>query len=321
MADSLKINKIQNHSVISTKTVKTIGYLVVLLSVCFVIRKIWLNKDFLSGLTPSPQLFIIVFFSSTVFILLCVFMASGWYRLLLFFGQEDANFKNCYIIYARSQIARYLPGNIFHLPIRHAAGINIGYDNGPLAGAALYEILGILFSSITLVLIGYLFFDVSHQEMPLFKVGLIFICAAIFPVLFNNVAHRIPFLEKLYFPKKNFVQIISGLFPAYFFYYLFLLTLAGLFLYVVHATTSFSDIGQSGLIVTGFVFAVLAGFITPGAPGGLGVREAIIVYFLAGLIGESESLLVALLFRVINILGELLVFLSSFMLGSSLTKS
>ena len=52
--------------------------------------------------------------------------------------------------------------------------------------------------------------------------------------------------------------------------------------------------------------------MTPGAPGGLGVREAVLVTLLTGaVLGPSESLLVAVLLRAVTIAGDLLFFLTS----------
>ena len=50
--------------------------------------------------------------------------------------------------------------------------------------------------------------------------------------------------------------------------------------------------------------AWFAGFIIPGAPGGIGVREAIIILFLTPIIGEAESIVAAVGLRFVTLLGD-----------------
>ena len=57
-----------------------------------------------------------------------------------------------------------------------------------------------------------------------------------------------------------------------------------------------------GYITAAVIFAVawLAGFLVPGAPAGLGVRETIIIAFLTGVIGPASAIYCALLHRVMS---------------------
>jgi hypothetical protein len=54
--------------------------------------------------------------------------------------------------------------------------------------------------------------------------------------------------------------------------------------------------------------AWLAGFATPGAPAGVGVREAILILALTGSLGDEASTLVALAFRLVTTGGDVLLF-------------
>ena len=50
--------------------------------------------------------------------------------------------------------------------------------------------------------------------------------------------------------------------------------------------------------------AWLAGFLTPGAPAGLGVRESVLLIILAPAAGEASILALAALFRIVTVLGD-----------------
>ena len=55
-----------------------------------------------------------------------------------------------------------------------------------------------------------------------------------------------------------------------------------------------------------YIVAWLIGFAMPGAPGGLGVREAFMVMQLAPAAGEPEALAFALMTRLVSIAGDML---------------
>jgi|GEM_PF-1574434 len=67
--------------------------------------------------------------------------------------------------------------------------------------------------------------------------------------------------------------------------------------------------GAWTLAVPAFALSWVAGFVTPGAPGGLGVREALLVAGTAPVYGPGPALSVALALRVVTVLGDGLAFL------------
>ena len=76
-----------------------------------------------------------------------------------------------------------------------------------------------------------------------------------------------------------------------------------------------------GPVITIYALSWVIGYITPGASGGLGVREALIIGFLSGIVGEPASILVALALRLITIIGDFLVFGVSFLFPYHRTRT
>jgi len=74
----------------------------------------------------------------------------------------------------------------------------------------------------------------------------------------------------------------------------------------VSALTIGSILYAAGL----FCAAWIAGMLTPGAPAGLGVREAILVQGLAPLIGQTGAVITTILFRVLTVAADLLAFIA-----------
>jgi len=63
------------------------------------------------------------------------------------------------------------------------------------------------------------------------------------------------------------------------------------------------------------VLSWLLGYIMPGAPGGLGVRESILVLALSPIYGQDNILIAGLLTRAIFIIGDIVAFVISFIVN------
>jgi hypothetical protein len=61
-----------------------------------------------------------------------------------------------------------------------------------------------------------------------------------------------------------------------------------------------------------FALAWVIGLVTPGSPGGLGVRETALVVLLAPMTGADRALVLALGLRVVTVVGDGVGFLLSF---------
>ena len=57
---------------------------------------------------------------------------------------------------ARTQIAKYIPGNIFHFIGRHAMGRRFGFGHTPMVSAAVLEGIGLILAASLLALVGAL---------------------------------------------------------------------------------------------------------------------------------------------------------------------
>lgn len=62
-------------------------------------------------------------------------------------------------------------------------------------------------------------------------------------------------------------------------------------------------------IFSAVVVSWFAGFITPGAPAGIGIREVVFFALLSGVITESSLLLAAVIFRLVTVIGDLFAFI------------
>jgi glycosyltransferase 2 family protein len=296
------------------KIYRIIGNFLIFTAICYLSYKLWQIKDVIKEWRFNNRLFIVIFLSSTVYAFICFFLSFAWSWLLIFFSQKRVSIRDCISIYAKTLIARYIPGNVFHIAGRYVAGRNLGIDHASLAGATLYEIIGILISSSALALLGQAIFNVNQHLIYFTVAGIIFVVLAVFPFVFNKVTyHHSGFLKNFNVDNRGTLETAKGLLPVFLLYFLFFVILSIIFLYLVFTVSGLSNISYLGKIISVFALSIVAGFLTPGAPGGLGVREAIIVGFMTQYIGESQSIFIALLFRIVTFSGDYLFFLSSFL--------
>ncbi len=247
-------------------------------------------------------------------------MAYAWRNLLIWFG-EVAKTRLCIAVYGRTQLAKYIPGNFFHLPSRHLLGYRVGFKNPALVGAAIYEIIGMVVSAGMITLIGFS----SRQTLmgksiawPL-AIVLLFI---LFPLMTQVIISYFKIAQKLGFPDRSVLDGLKRLLPILAIYLTFLI-LAGCILWgIVGITTGAWQSMPIQLILSTFAISWLTGFITPGAPAGIGVREATMILILSGFIGEPASVLVAIVSRLVVTLGDLEFFaLSHFYKLETMDKS
>ena len=222
-------------------------------------------------------------------------LALAWQNLLLHFGATTS--KQWVIrVYGLTQLAKYVPGNIMHLASRQAMGLAAGISGWPLAKASAWE-LGLI------AITGALFCVLIIPQFVVFVT---------LPLAF------LAFITVLLIIFAGLKQYVGQPFALSFFYYLVFLVISGFMFVGVLTLTMGTDTFDSllGLLFGGaFVVAWLAGFLTPGAPAGIGVREFVLVILLRGLVTEEDLLLAALLSRMVTVSGDILFFLFALFLS------
>ena len=111
-------------------------------------------------------------------------------------------------------------------------------------------------------------------------------------------------LKGITLPYKRKWDYVLNISKTYFFYFSFFLIAGLLLVFIVKIFIEINFFISAKIIII-FSIAWLAGFIIPGAPGGIGVREVVIIFFISPIIGEAQSTVVAIALRFITLLGDL----------------
>lgn len=239
----------------------------------------------------------------------CLFLSSAWYQILTALSSHSISRKVLRSIYARSQIAKYIPGNVMQIAGRHLSINRLGVAHKPLAVASIAEIIGLVAASCTYSLIAGSLFglwgDYINQQQLYYgavAVMLFFVCL---PLIRWFCLRYIPVSRGL----LGNARLQWALLRAYLEYLLFFAIagaiLLGLVVYLHGQPLSVENIMA---IMATFAISWLAGFITPGAPSGIGIRETILVVSLDKILLNGNGVLIAILFRLVTVAGDVLFF-------------
>ncbi|CAG9175544.1 hypothetical protein LMG23992_02985 [Cupriavidus laharis] len=244
----------------------------------------------LSRITLLVWSFIAMFsliYSSANFLL-----ALAWWHLLRYLGCSPTRLGTIRV-YGISQLAKYVPGNIFHLAGRQALGMAEGISAGILVKSTIWE-LGLIASAGTLSiwLILPLLLPNLFPDFPEIKGVLLMLV---------NTALLVGFLYRT-FDRQPTLSFIWQIF--------FLLLSGAIFVALLELIADTKGLGaQHWLMIGGaYIAAWLVGLVTPGAPAGVGVREMILLFLLKDIVVDRDLLIAILLGRLVTVVGDLIFF-------------
>ncbi len=274
------------------KLAKLVGNALAVLSIVFIGVRLAEHFESLELGRLDGTALLVVFVLAVSYGTGTLFLAIAWRDLIVGFGARITN-NSAIRIYGLSQIAKYLPGNVFHLAGRQALGMSAGIPGWVLVKSSLFEIL-------LLVLFGATFLCLLS---PVVDSG------------WSNMNSALLFLLVV-----TIAIIVLGRFLGAYFYrvfalYVLFLTLSGsVFLGVCVFFLGSMDMPQQ-IVIAAYVVAWTVGFVSPGVPAGVGIREALLLIVLGGEIPEVELLTVALISRIVTILGDLILFAGTYLLN------
>lgn len=263
--------------------------------VAFRLHSYWIQLD-ISKITPSA--WCLVALLALIYGSANFFLSAAWWRLLRYLG-TFITLAGAIRIYGISQLAKYLPGNIFHLAGRQALGMAAGIPSLVLAKSTIWELSAF-------VIAGSLF---AWLILPLILPG--FPEAASVLLLVGSATVLALFLRRIIGPQPMWSFV----------YQLFFLVISGMvfvaLLVLIRNGKGFAF--QECLLIGGaYILAWLVGLVTPGAPAGVGVREMILLLLLKGLVAEMDLLMAVLLGRLVTVIGDLLFFVATSLIPNKL---
>ncbi len=239
----------------------------------------------------------------------------AWRCLLMAISGREIPFRSVYYIYSKSNLAKYLPGNVMHFAGRNLLGEELGVHQADIALATVFEIILTLISAVFLALVfssSYLLQTIRLiLENPGYRKTLLLLAAAglillaAFAVLAAKNREVKQYLAQLV-SKDNLAAVLKTL-PIYWPSFLIVGLINVLIFSLVLGVKM--ELGTAVSVIGLTIISWLVGYIVPGAPGGIGVREAVSVLLMAPLLGTENVTVAAVLLRVVNVIGDVLMYL------------
>ncbi len=214
-------------------------------------------------------------------------------------------------VYLKTNIAKYLPGNVWHFYGRIVALKNRGMPLSVASFSVLLEPLLIAAAAFMVALVGLALGTWSFQALPINQGlrSLLFIILAavligIHPIILNPILQIIKKLKVKDNPNLTiriecypWLPLISSL---------GFLILRGVGFVLTLGAFMSLNLTQIPLLFSVFSLAWLLGLIIPGAPGGIGVFETTALIFLEQAFFPGLLLSALAVFRVISITAEVI---------------
>jgi uncharacterized membrane protein YbhN (UPF0104 family) len=240
-------------------------------------------------------------------------ISAGAWRLLLRGCRVRAPLLQLNMILGITQIGKYLPGNVGQHLGRAAMSIQRGIPAEALFVTMALETLLAIAAGVVVGAIAVLGAVVGELELPVplwqatsFATACLLGCLVGVPLCIR----LLPALVRRFAPAR--VSAVAALDRRHFAFarllalYAVNFVVAGAGLYLVAMALGDAPLHTLPLFVGAFAFAWIAGFIVPGAPAGLGVREGVMTALLAPLLPSAMLLQIVIAFRVASTLGDLL---------------
>ncbi len=284
------------------RALRIAGNVMAVAGVVFVCVKLRASLTALPALTVDAHLISAIVLGVVVNVVGLALATSAWRALLAGVGLE-APWRVCAGIVGRSNIAKYVPGNIFHLVGRVGLAADAGLPSALVVATLTAE------TAMVIGVAGVLGAPAAVSRLqtitgapPLVTVVLALVAAASVMVALTVVLRR----RGIALPLRAVATVVG-------------LDVATL---IIHGTTiwwlllglspAVSTAMPWWVCVSGFALAWVLGFVVPGAPGGIGVREAVFVALL-GTIDVDAGVAAAVSASVIigrlqSIAGDVVVF-------------
>lgn len=293
----------------TARLVKIAGYAVLIFSVLFLAHRFNSNISRIAAIKLGSDFYLVLIAICAGYGVFQFFIVGGLCAVLRGFGARNPTFRRVLIFHGRTNIAKYIPGNVFHFAGRQILARSFGWPQAVVGLTSIAETILVALGA-GLSAMGFAAFT-ETDALEIFT-------RLVSPSVYISVGAGIAFLWIIstqaslipYFSRFQSVAKIQefarSAHPAIALlqYIIFFLS-GGVLFWVLSAALSGQWQAQH-IAMAGFAYVAswLAGYMSPGAPGGIGVREAALVLLLGGSIGEAHALLLGVGLRVVTTFGD-----------------
>jgi uncharacterized membrane protein YbhN (UPF0104 family) len=283
-----------------------VGILVTLASCAFV-GKILIQYGQMPTAIDGRALAAPVIGLSVVYLGALVSLSVAWHQLLKWSGCRQISLVRSILIIGLTEIQKYIPTNVVHLVSRYLQAKKYGATGREVGLSSIAEVGLIAFTGMAFAVFGNVDYlaNATHVVAPVWWVALV-VCVV--PLVFwrttGRLVSHLEFFRTLDWSERGRLSVLISL-ACYAIFFL----ISGGIIFVLLLTLGPSVTLNFLSVVSIAALAWVLGFVVPGSPGGLGVREAVLVFVLSLSAGAVPMSLIAIAYRGVTLLGELWFFL------------
>jgi len=294
------------------KYLKLIGNVITAIAILFVIKKLFQTDIDYSLLLKKGNILpivIAIIIITSIVILNCL----PWRKLVYILSSVSIPFKEAVTVYTKSNILKYLPGNVFQYVGRNDLANRMEIRHTDVAFATVLEIIMMVFSALLLSVVFLqgavmeIFITYRDTFIMLGMIAFVVIILGIIIVILRFKDKFRAFLTRFFniFKKKNIFSVIGCV--LYYVISTFILSLSYMIVLVFILKQDIStDIFV--YICGAYTLSWLIGFITPGAPAGIGIKEAVMMAITGEVLNQEAIVLSLVVLRVLTIFGDVMGF-------------
>ncbi|WP_303836304.1 lysylphosphatidylglycerol synthase domain-containing protein [Ruminococcus flavefaciens] len=293
------------------KALKIIGNIVMIAALAFVVKKL-LDMDISFSQLSEGRVVcaLLLCFAVQTAIIIC--SCYPWLVFTRSLSGRNIPYSAAMPVYTQSNLYKYLPGNVFQYVGRNQLAADMDISHVDVACATVLDVLFCVFwtAVISVIMLGGRIAELmSKYGKNLLIVGAVGIVLLILLMLAVRLKFRDKFKAYLSryskaFAKENRSMLLRGAF----YYLLQNAVSAAMYMGCLALIVPQADTGELVALTGAFLFAWIIGFVTPGAPGGIGIREGVML-FVCGDSFADRIVLFVLVMRIGSVFADVAAFI------------
>jgi len=304
------------------KLVKLAGHLVVILALAFVVKKMT-DMDIKLSDMRSPRVIAAFAVSFTVQTAQIIIACWSWLMLSRLLSGRKIPYSAAMPVFTRSNIYKYLPGNVFQYVGRNRLAADMGISHVDVACATVLDVFFCVFwtGTVSVLLLGSRLPELMEKygrNLLLAGAAGVLLLLAAFAVIRFKFRSRVKGYISRYSRAFDKAERPKLLF-AVFYYFAHNIVSAGMYFTCMALMVPQAGIREQLALTGAFLFAWIIGFVTPGAPGGIGIREGVML-FVCGDKFADRIILFVLVMRIASVFADVAAFLIGRLYGRAKSR-
>jgi uncharacterized membrane protein YbhN (UPF0104 family) len=289
-----------------------LGWLVALVVVGYFVSfafRTFRLQDLTSLATPTAVAAML--FAACLYALIIPISGAAWAVLLQRQGEAWPPARLASIL-AVTQLAKYIPGGVAQPVGRAAMSVQHGMKLRVFTVTVIQESVLTIAASVVVGLGLLLLLPLGITQIPLAYRGMVLAAGVATVLAVFALASGFVWWPQWLCKQRWMSQVLKALGPSLgiaatsvaFVGYCLNYLVIGVGIWVVGHALGLGPAGGYLLLTAAFSLAWLLGFVVPGAPAGLGVREGVMALLLAGAIPQHQILALVLGVRLVTMVGD-----------------